>query len=34
MIRKIFKWIDIVLGSLIGLLGLAFVVLYVIGTVQ
>jgi cytochrome c553 len=34
MIRKIFKWIGIVLGSLIGLLGLAFVVLYVIGTVQ
>src|SRR6266508_464220 len=34
MIRQIFKWIGIVLGSLIGLLGLAFVVLYVIGTVQ
>lgn len=34
MIRKILKWIGIVLGSLIGLLVLAFVVLYVIGTVK
>jgi hypothetical protein len=34
MIRKIFKWIGIVLGSLVGLLVLAFVVLYVIGTFQ
>jgi len=34
MIRKIFKWIGIVLGSLIGLLGLAFVVLYTIGTIK
>ena len=34
MIRKIFKWIGIVLGSLIGLLVLAFIVLYVIGTVK
>ena len=34
MIRKIFKWIGIVLGSLIGLLVLAFVVLYTIGTVE
>jgi mono/diheme cytochrome c family protein len=34
MIRKIFKWIAIVLGSLIGLLVLAFVVLYTIGTVK
>ena len=34
MIRKIFKWIGIVLGSLIGLLVLAFVVLYTIGTVK
>jgi mono/diheme cytochrome c family protein len=34
MIRKILKWIGIVLGSLIGLLVVAFVVLYVIGTVQ
>jgi mono/diheme cytochrome c family protein len=34
MIRKILKWIGIVLGSLIGLLVLAFAVLYVIGTVQ
>ncbi len=34
MIRKILKWIGIVLGSLVGLLVLAFVVLYVIGTVQ
>ena len=34
MIRKILKWIGIVLGSLIGLLALAFVVLYGIGTVK
>ena len=34
MIRKILKWIGIILGSLIGLLVLAFVVLYVMGTVQ
>src|SRR5215510_4582940 len=34
MIRKIFKWIGIVLGSLIGLLVLAFAVLYTIGTVK
>lgn len=34
MIRKILKWTGIVLGSLIGLLVLAFVVLYVIGTVK
>ena len=34
MIRKILKWIGIVLGSLIGLLVLSFVVLYIIGTVQ
>src|SRR6476619_1057633 len=34
MIRKILKWIGIVLGSLIGLLILAFTVLYVIGTVK
>ena len=34
MIRKILKWIGIVLGSLIGLLVLAFAVLYIIGTVQ
>ena len=34
MIRKIFKWIGIVLGSLVGLLVLAFVVLYIIGTVN
>ena len=34
MIRKLFKWIGIVLGSLIGLLVLAFVVLYTIGTVK
>ena len=32
MIRKIFKWIGIVLGSLVGMSVLAFVVLYVIGT--
>ena len=34
MLRKILKWTGIVLGSLIGVLVLAFVVLYVIGTVQ
>jgi mono/diheme cytochrome c family protein len=34
MIRKIFKWIGIVVGSLIGLLILAFAVLYIVGTVQ
>lgn len=34
MIRKILKWIGIVAGSLIGTLVLAFVVLYVIGTVR
>ena len=34
MIRRIFKWIGIVLGSLVGLLVLAFVVLYIIGTVK
>src|SRR4026207_1332095 len=34
MIRKILKWIGIVLGSLIGLLVLAFVILYTIGTVK
>jgi len=32
MIRKILKWIGIVLGSLIGLLVLAFAVLYIIGS--
>jgi len=34
MIRKILKWIGIVLGSLAGLLVLAFVVLYTIGSVK
>ena len=34
MIRKILRWIGIVLGSLIGLLVLAFVVLYIIGSVK
>ena len=34
MIRKILKWIGIVLGSLIGLLLLAFIVLYIIGSVK
>jgi mono/diheme cytochrome c family protein len=34
MIRKILKWIGIVLGSLIGMLVLVFVVLYVTGTVR
>ena len=34
MIRKILKWISIVLGSLVGLLMLAFAVLYIIGSVK
>ena len=34
MIRKILTWIGIVLGSVMGMLVLAFVVLYVIGTVR
>jgi cytochrome c553 len=34
MIRKILKWIGIVLGSVVGLLALAFLVLYIIGTVK
>ena len=34
MIRKILRWIGIVLGSLIGLLILAFAVLYTIGSVK
>jgi len=34
MIRKILKWIGIVLGSLIGLLVMALVVLYIIGTAK
>src|SRR5512146_3291562 len=34
MVRKILKWIGIVLGSLVGLLVLAFVVLYIIGTIK
>jgi mono/diheme cytochrome c family protein len=34
MIRKILKWIGIVLGSLIGLLVLVFAVLYLIGSVK
>jgi mono/diheme cytochrome c family protein len=34
MIRKILKWIGITLGGLIGLVVLAFAVLYVIGTVK
>lgn len=34
MIRKILKWIGIALGGLIGLLVLAFVVLYIIGSVK
>jgi cytochrome c553 len=34
MLRKIFKWIGIVLGSLIGLLLLVLIALYVIGTVK
>jgi len=34
MIRKILKWIGIVLGSLIGLLVLTLVALYIIGSVK
>src|SRR5215207_509238 len=34
MIRKILKWIGIVLGGLVGLLVLAFISLYLIGTVK
>src|SRR5512138_3776991 len=34
MIRKILKWIGIVLGSLVGLIVLAFVALYVVGTIK
>ena len=34
MIRKILKWIGIVLGGLVGPLVLAFVVLYIIGTAK
>lgn len=34
MIRKTLKWIGIVLGSLIGLLVLAFIVLYVMGSAK
>src|SRR6266508_4180144 len=34
MIRKILKWIGIVLGNLIGLLVLAFAILYIIGSVK
>jgi cytochrome c553 len=34
MIRKFLKWIGILLGSLIGLLVLAFIVLYTIGSVK
>lgn len=34
MIRKILKWIGIVLGSLLGLLVITFVVLYLVGTVK
>jgi mono/diheme cytochrome c family protein len=34
MIRKIFKWIGIILGSLVGLLALALIVLFIIGTVK
>jgi mono/diheme cytochrome c family protein len=34
MLRKILKWIGIILGSLIGLIVLAFTVLYIIGTVK
>jgi mono/diheme cytochrome c family protein len=34
MVRKIFKWIGIVLGGLIGLLVLAFLALFIIGTVR
>jgi len=34
MIRKVFKWIGMGLGSLVGLLVLAFVVLYMLGTLK
>ena len=34
MIRKILKWIGIVLGGLVGLLVLAFIVLYIVGTLK
>src|SRR5438876_10839230 len=34
MIRKILRWIGIALGSLVGLLLLAFIVLYFIGTIK
>jgi uncharacterized membrane protein required for colicin V production len=34
MIRKILKWIGIVVGSLLGLLVLAFVILFVVGVVR
>ena len=34
MIRKILKWIGIALGSLVGLLALAFIVLYSIGSAK
>jgi cytochrome c553 len=34
VIRKILKWIGIMLGSLVGLLVLAFIILYIIGTVK
>jgi mono/diheme cytochrome c family protein len=34
VIRKILKWIGIVLGSLVGLLVLAFIVLYIVGTAK
>jgi mono/diheme cytochrome c family protein len=34
MVRKFLKWIGIVLGSLIGLIVLAFVTLYIIGTAE
>ena len=34
MIRKIFKWIGIVLGSLVGLIVLALALLFIIGSVK
>ena len=34
MIRKILRWTGIVLGSLVGLLVLALVVLYIIGSAK
>ena len=34
MVRKILKWIGIVLGSLIGLIVVAFITLYLIGTAK